>query len=115
MSAGFIADCQTREATKLRGPVTEVETSCPGIYDYADIIGDEANIDFTAGKDLTALVTEIAADGVTELNPIERFFTFRIPISSKGYDRVYEVADKDRFDPLCGCNIYYQSSPGASQ
>ena len=112
----MLADCMTKEATILRGKATIVgDTSCGPILDFDDLTGPDATVDLSAGDDLHELVRLAKANGATEQNPINQFLKFRIPFSDRDFDDIYDVASKDHFDLLCGCNIYYPNSPGASK
>ena len=112
----FLADCNTREATVLRGPiVSEYETSCGPSFDFESLTGATATIDLTSGEDLHELVEVAEAAGAFELSPLEMFFKFDIFLSSRGFDDEYDVGRKDRFNLLCGCGRLYPNSAGASQ
>ena len=107
-----LADCNTREATMLRGTATQIgETSCGPIYEYASVTGPKAIVALNQGETLNDLVEIVDVAGVTELNPVEQFFTFTdFPHSNR-----YDVSRKDKFNLLCGCDVYYPNSPGASK
>ena len=112
----FLADCNTREATILLGPVAnEHDFGCGPTYDFEPLIGPAAAIDLTTGDDLHQLTEVAEAAGARELNPLEIFFKFNISVSSRGFDDVYDVGRKDRFNLLCGCDRFYPNSAGASQ
>lgn len=106
----FIADCNIREVTILRGKVTSTaETSCGPIDTYADLVGPNAMMKFEGSASYKDLVDLALSKGVTEISPSEFFFKF-----SKDWEtELYPVGRKDQFDLLCGCKIYYPDSLGA--
>jgi hypothetical protein len=107
----LLADCNTREVTILQGAATEVgETSCGPDYSYAPITGDNAPMSLSVGANLHELVDLAAAQGMTEIDPNDYFFSFR---SNEGPGQA--VGRKDRFDLLCGCKLRYPDSPGAQK
>lgn len=111
----LLGDCNTREATILRGTPTQVaETSCGPDHEFASLTGDDAMLSLAQGADLHALVDIATAAGAIEKNPLKTFFEFDIFFSEHGYNDDYAVTQKDRFDLLCGCAIFYPNSPGAS-
>jgi hypothetical protein len=107
----LLADCNTREVTILRGAKTEfIETSCGRLYSYGPATGDDAPVSLSVGANLKELVDLAAAQGMTEIDPIDYFFSFR---SNEGSGQA--VRRKDRFDLLCGCKRFYPDSPGAQK
>jgi hypothetical protein len=107
----LLADCQTREVTILRGAATEAgETSCGMAYSYGAVTGNNAPMSLSAGANLHELVNLAAAQGMTEIDPIDYFFRFT---SNEGSGQA--VGRKDRFDLLCGCKRFYPDSPGGKK
>jgi hypothetical protein len=107
----LLADCNTREVTILRGAEAEfIETSCGRFYSYGPVTGDDAPMSFSVGANLQELVDLAAAQGMTEIDPNDYFFSFR---SNEGPGQA--VGRKDRFDLLCGCKRLYPDSPGAQK
>lgn len=105
----YLADCNTREAIILVGKATRTGlTSCGPMYDYAALAGENAMMSLSQGKDLHALVSIGAALGTTERNPIDEFMSFDLDFG----ETRHEVGDKDRFDLMCGCKIFYPDTPG---
>ena len=109
----LLADCNTREATVLTGPQTEtvINAPCAPYYEVSALIGEGAKISMTSGENLRQLATSVVEAGGSATNPNEYFFTFKI----NGVGESYEVGREDRFDLLCGCNVFYPNSAGASQ
>jgi hypothetical protein len=107
----LLADCNTREVTILQGAKAEfIETSCGRLYSYSPVTGDNAPMSLSVGADLHELVDLAAAQGMTEIDPNDYFFSFR---SNEG--RGQAVRRKDRFDLFCGCKRFYPDSPGAQK
>jgi hypothetical protein len=112
-SSVLVADCNTSEATILLGAVTATDDSntCGPFYTYADLVGENAMMSLAVGANLHELVDLAVARGATEINPLEYFFMF-----SKAWEsELYPVPRKDRFDLLCGCQLYYPRSAGANE
>jgi hypothetical protein len=112
-STVLVADCNTSEATILLGAVTTTDdgNSCGPTYTFADLAGENAMMSLAAGADLHELVDLALAQGATEINPLEYFFMF-----SKAWESdLHPVPRKDRFNLLCGCQLYYPQSAGAKE
>ena len=108
LSTVLLSDCNTREATILRGVGTVgEETSCGPSVLYAPVTGEQAPMSLSVGSNLRELVELAAAHGITEDNPNDFFFTFETRMGDK------PVGRKDRFDLLCGCKLFYPDSAGA--
>ena len=108
----YVADCNTRQATLLRGEVIRYnDTSCGLLPSYADLAGPNATMSLAVGADLHELVEIAERQGVRELNPIEHFFEFTINFDKERF----EVGRKDRFDMMCGCKALYPGTPGADE
>lgn len=106
----YVADCKTREATLLRGKATQTaETSCGPSFSYADLAGPDAMMSLSEGEDLHALVEIAKAQGVTEQNPLDYFFTF----TRNAWEDPVPVGPQDRFDLMCGCKHLFPDTPGA--
>jgi hypothetical protein len=107
----LLADCNTREVTILQGAEAEfIDTSCGRLYSYSPVTGANAPISLSVGTNLHELVDLAAAQGMTEIDPIDYFFRFT---SNEGSGQA--VGRKDRFDLLCGCKLFYPDSPGAQK
>lgn len=107
----MVADCATREATILRGPLTESgETTCSPYFSYGAITGPGGLVTLAEGADLSALVDIAEARGASELNPVSFFFEFTRDWQTERHP----VGRRDRFNLLCGCTVFYPDSAGGS-
>ena len=109
----LVADCTTREATMLLGPVIHVNYGiCSNSTFRGSLAGGGAVVSLSQGDRLNDLVEATKAAGGSEIDPIKEFFVFT-PINSEKFQGQYKVGRKDRFDLLCGCKIHYPDSAGA--
>ncbi|MEJ8560966.1 hypothetical protein QTO30_06850 [Yoonia sp. GPGPB17] len=110
-STALLADCNTRELVVLVGPSTIVgETSCGPRAVFSPILGPAAVFDLSRGEDLHQLVSLAEVAGLGAFDPNKRFFEFYNGLFNSNLN---EVGGRDRFDLLCGCKVYYPTSPGA--
>jgi hypothetical protein len=105
----LVVDCNTLETVVLKGQAL-VDSSCgPVRYPLAIV---DSIADLTEGDSLTELVDFVERNGGIALDAGDYFNETYL-----ADDGGYSVANlpADSVDLLCGCNIFYPDSPGATQ